>query len=384
MEPKLLVARAVTKLLLQYPFYGSLALALRMMQDDTIDTMCTDGKSIKWSANFVATLDPLQVMFVITHEVLHVAFKHMFRIGKRNHKLWNIACDFAINAILIKMFGIEAMPEGGLYDPQYEGMSAEKIYDLIKDMSDDEVDEITGGRDQWQMGDFQEPKDGNGDAMQEAELDQLSDDIDQKVIIAADTARAVGKLPSEVQELVDIMKRSQVDLETVVSRFVGGDVPADFSYRKINRRSYMMLDMVSPTIAKHSVGHVIIKIDSSASVRKEELQYFLGICNQFVEEKQPESVTIITWDTKVRTVTTYDKGQAIPDLKLTGRGGTLISPVFQYVEDNQLPCDYSIVLSDMCIFDYPERPADYPVLWVSPDMRSKPAPWGKSTWMKAA
>jgi len=384
MEPKLLVARSVTKLLLQYPFYGSLALALRMMQDDTIDTMCTDGKSIKWSANFVATLNALQTMFVICHEVLHVALKHMFRIGKRNFKLWNIACDLSINPILIKMFGIEAMPEGGLYDPQYEGMSAEQIYDLIKDMSDDEIDKITGGRDQWQMGEFQEPKDGNGDAMQEAELDQLSDDIDQKVIIAADTARAAGKLPSEVQELVDIMKRSQVDLETVVSRFVGGDVPADFSYRKINRRSYMMLDMVSPTIAKHSVGHVIIKIDSSASVRSEELQYFLGICNQFVEEKQPESVTIITWDTDVRTVTTYAQGQRIPDLKLTGRGGTLISPVFKYVEDNQLPCDYSIVLSDMCIFDYPERPADYPVLWVSPDIRSKPAPWGKSTWMKAA
>ena len=180
------------------------------------------------------------------------------------------------------------------------------------------------------------------------------------------------------------MKRSQVDLETVISRFVGGDVPADFSYRKINRRSYMMLDMVSPTIAKHSVGHVVIKIDSSASVKSKELQYFLGICNQFVEEKQPESVTIITWDTDVRTVTTYAQGQRIPDLKLTGRGGTLISPVFKYVEDNQLPCDYSIVLSDMYIDDYPERPADYPVLWVSCDLRSKPAPWGKSTWMKAA
>ena len=384
MEPKLLVARAVTKLLLQYPFYGSLALALRMMQDDNIETMCTDGKSIKWSADFVATLNALQTMFVVCHEVLHVALKHMFRIGKRNFKLWNIACDLSINPILIKMFGIEAMPEGGLYDPQYEGMSAEQIYDLIKDMSDDEIDNITGGRDQWQMGDFQEPTDGNGDAMQQAELDQLSDDIDQKVIISADTARAAGKLPSEVQELVNIMKRSRVDIETVVSRFVGGDVPADFSYRKINRRSYMMLDMVSPTIAKHSVGHVVIKIDSSASVNSEELQYFLGICNQFVEEKQPKSVTIITWDTKVRTVTTYAQGQTIPNLELTGRGGTLISPVFKYVEDERLPCDYSIVLSDMCIFDYPERPADYPVLWVSPDIRSKPAPWGKSTWMKAA
>ena len=384
MEPKLLVARAVTKLLLQYPFYGSLALALHLIRDDTIDTMCTDGKSIKWSNNFVATLNALQTMFTICHEVLHVALKHMFRIGKRDHKLWNIACDLSINPILIKMFGIEAMPEGGLYDPQYKGMSAEQIYERIKDMPDDEVDKMTGGRGQWQIGNFEEPKDGNGEAMQKEQLDQLSDDIDQKVILAADTARAAGKLPSEVQELINIMKRSQVDLETVISRFVGGDVPADFSYRKINRRSYMMLDMVSPTIAKHSVGHVVIKIDSSASVKSKELQYFLGICNQFVEEKQPESVTIITWDTDVRTVTTYAQGQRIPDLKLTGRGGTLISPVFKYVEDNQLPCDYSIVLSDMYIDDYHERPADYPVLWVSCDLRSKPAPWGKSTWMKAA
>ena len=156
MEPKLLVARAVTKLLLQYPFYGSLALALHLIRDDTIDTMCTDGKSIKWSNNFVATLNALQTMFTICHEVLHVALKHMFRIGKRDHKLWNIACDLSINPILIKMFGIEAMPEGGLYDPQYEGMSAEQIYERIKDMSDDEIDKMTGGSDQWQIGDLEE------------------------------------------------------------------------------------------------------------------------------------------------------------------------------------------------------------------------------------
>ena len=139
------VARGKTKLLISYPFWGSLALATKFVEDNTIPTMCTDGRTIRWSRAFVDELSPLNVLFVIAHEILHIALMHPLRVGNRNAKLWNIATDLAINIELVKIFGIDAMPEGGLYDPKYDGMSAEQIYKLLQDMSDDELDDTTGG-----------------------------------------------------------------------------------------------------------------------------------------------------------------------------------------------------------------------------------------------
>lgn len=380
MDAKTKVSRAITKLMIQYPFYGSLALSSEVYQDDSIPTMCTDGKSIRWSGDFVDELEPQHVLFVIAHEVMHIALMHPLRIGEREPERWNIACDYAINAELIEIFGVDAMPKGGLFDPQYLGKSAEQVYMSLPN----NLDDITGGGQAWDFGGIQEPRDNQGQKLQPSDIEELEAEITQKTLMAADAAKAVGKLPSSVEELVNIMKRSQVDLETVVSKFVGGDQPNDYSYRRINKRDYTMYGMINRTITNNSVGHTVVAIDSSASVTTEEQQYFLGLVNHFIEEKKPESVTIMTWDVKVQTVNTYQRGEPVPEIGLTGRGGTLVQPVFNYIESENIPCDQMIVLSDMQIFDFPERPARYPVLWVSSWLRSQPAPWGKSTWMKAA
>jgi predicted metal-dependent peptidase len=378
------VARGKTKLLVSYPFWGSLALATKFVEDNTIPTMCTDGRTIRWSRAFVDELSPLNVLFVIAHEILHIALMHPLRVGNRDAKLWNIAADFAINRELIKIFGIDAMPEGGLDDPKYDGMSAEQIYKLLQDMSDDELDNQTGGGQDWDMGGVEEPKNDQGQKLDAAEMDQLEADTKTKVMVAADAAKAIGKIPASVEEMITIMKRSEVDLETVVNKFVGGDKPNDYTFRRINKRDYLMYGMVNRTLENNTVGHTVISIDSSMSVSDTEQEYFLGLVNQFIQSKQPESVTIITWTTSVRNAKTYRKGETVPVIAINDRGGTLVTPVFKYIEQNRIPCDQMIVLSDMQIGDFPDVPPRYPVLWVSSDLRSKPAPWGKSTWMKAA
>ena len=94
-----------------------------------------------------------------------------------------------------------------------------------------------------------------------------------------------------------------------MSRFIGGDTPNDYSFSKIRRRPYAVYDMVLPSIVNVSVGHTVVAIDSGASVSDKELQYFLGLLNQLVDEKQPESVTIITWDTKLRLLLSTAKAK---------------------------------------------------------------------------
>ena len=48
----------------------------------------------------------------------------------RDPKRWNMACDYAINPLLIDA-GLN-LPEGVLLDNRFRGMSAERIYNLIE------------------------------------------------------------------------------------------------------------------------------------------------------------------------------------------------------------------------------------------------------------
>lgn len=379
MDAQTKVSRAITKLMIQYPFYGSLALSSNAKSDDSIPTMCTDGRSISWNPSFVDSISALGTIFVMAHEVMHIALKHPLRRGNRDPERWNIACDYMINYDLVKQ-GVGEMPEGGLYDDQYANMSAEQIYAKLPE----NLDDITGGSDRWKIGDVTEPKNDQGKDLDPTELKQVEADINQKTMMAAEAAKAVGRLPANIEQLVTIMRRADVDLDTVMTRFIGGDKPNDYSFSKVRRRPYAMYDMMLPSLVNVSVGHTVVAIDSSASVSDKELQYFLGLLNQLVDDKQPESVTIITWDTKVQTVTKYGKGQNIPNVALSGRGGTAIRPVFKHVDHEQIDCDQMIVLSDLQIFDYPEVAPRYPVLWVSSWQAAKEAPFGETTYMNAA
>ena len=281
--------------------------------------MCTDGRTIRWSRAFVDELSPLNVLFVIAHEILHIALMHPLRVGNRDAKLWNIATDLAINIELVKIFGLDAMPEGGLYDLKYDGMSAEQIYKLLQDMSDDEIDSTTGGGQDWDMGGIEEPKNNQGQKLDAAEMGQLEAEVQQKVMVAADAAKAIGKLPASIEDVVKVMRRSQVDLETVVNKFVGGEQPSNYTYRRINKRDYTMYGMINRTLENNTVGHTVISIDTSMSVSDTEQEYFLGLVNQFIQSKQPESVTIITWTVSVRNAKTYQKGETVPVIAINDR-----------------------------------------------------------------
>ncbi len=57
MDAQMKVSRSITRLVVKHPFFGSIALSLRVEADPTVSTMCTDGKFIKWNSEFVDTMD---------------------------------------------------------------------------------------------------------------------------------------------------------------------------------------------------------------------------------------------------------------------------------------------------------------------------------------
>ena len=92
--------RACCGLIAEAPFFGTLILRLDFVRDDAIDTFCTDGKHIRYSQKFLDSLTNEEVKGVLVHEVAHCALGHLWRLGGREPRKWNVATDYAINDLL--------------------------------------------------------------------------------------------------------------------------------------------------------------------------------------------------------------------------------------------------------------------------------------------
>jgi predicted metal-dependent peptidase len=156
-ENKLSAAR--TRLILDKPFLGALVLRLPLQAADPgwCATTGTDAKKFYYNPEYIQELHSEEAQFVLAHEALHCALSHFARRGHRVKHRWDIACDYAINPILVTE-GLKP-PPGALMMREYRGMTAEEIYPMIKDndMSEtldqhlyDKQDETEGGQDKQQ------------------------------------------------------------------------------------------------------------------------------------------------------------------------------------------------------------------------------------------
>jgi predicted metal-dependent peptidase len=124
------IQKARTALLLDHPFFGTLLFRLGARARSAIATMATDGVSLYFNPEFVEKLSSAELIGTLAHEVMHPALQHHTRRGGRNPKRWNIACDYAINPMLLDA-GL-TLPQDVLYEARFRGMSAEEIYNRLE------------------------------------------------------------------------------------------------------------------------------------------------------------------------------------------------------------------------------------------------------------
>lgn len=167
--------RARTALIMSQPFFGTLALYLQLVADESIGTMATDGKLLIYAPSFIESITEPELQGVIVHEVMHCAYKHHLRRGKRDPALWNEAGDYCVNRDAIKA-GFK-LPKGALLDARYNGMGAEEIYVRLGAPKQQQPQQGQGqtqqGRGQPQQGQGQgqgqQPQQGQGQGQGQAQ-----------------------------------------------------------------------------------------------------------------------------------------------------------------------------------------------------------------------
>lgn len=402
------ITKAKTLLVLKHPFFA--VTATKMIWRNAgesglpqITTMATDGRHCWWDEHFVDTLTVHKCCGVCGHETLHVALMHMLRRGNRDPLIWNIACDLAVNPIILDA-GMQ-LPENRLFDAKYANWRVEAIYDDIiknrpelpphwsipqpsqpgqgqpqppqqgqpsQDNQPGQNDPQSGkqgkGEPKPLWGSFTEPRNDDGSPMSEAEKTELEEEIKITVLQAAKAAQGIGKLPGALKGLVKAVGKPKVNWQDYIPMWIKGKVPDNYTWKRPNRKMLGLYNMIMPSIEFNGAGFGVLSIDASGSVSDEELRMNAREIIGLIERCKPAKLTIIVHDAKVQTVEEWTEGEDFERLKITGRGGTRIKPVFDYVktELDDTP-DWMICFTDCAINDYPSAKdaPDFPVLWAA-------------------
>ncbi len=119
----------VRRVLALYPFFGSVASGAEYIEAKGTGTVRNNGRDILYDPEYLAGLTDSQQLFVLAHELCHVAFGHKSRGTGRDPAVWDAAADAVINQWL-KRDGLEIIP-GGIDYPEAIEYDAESYYEIL-------------------------------------------------------------------------------------------------------------------------------------------------------------------------------------------------------------------------------------------------------------
>ena len=123
------IAALKRKMLVKYPFFGSVVASVGYKENKDIPTAGTDGETIYYNPEYLESLSVEEQTFIFAHAVCHIAFNHILRSEGKDPELWNIATDGVINQFL-KRDGLKMAP-GGVDMAEAINYDAEQLYEKL-------------------------------------------------------------------------------------------------------------------------------------------------------------------------------------------------------------------------------------------------------------
>jgi predicted metal-dependent peptidase len=362
---RLVKARAT--LLIEQPFFGALALRLKLTpmppeahavfkSRGLKPTLAVDGSTIYYDENFVMETEIPLLRSAVAHEVGHCVFDHMTRRGSREPAKWNIAADYVVNDMIVDA-GFQLGEHWVQPNPAWKNFTADQIYNLLPDQP-------KGDRGQDVV------LDGSGD---EDEAEAQRDEWRDAVMQAAHAAKSAGKLPASLQRFVDELTTSKVDWRAVLRRFVTERTKDDYSWSRPNRRM-LAHGLILPGMYSESMGELVTVIDTSGSIDQATLTAFATEIEDIRSKVRPRKTIVMYCDAAVNHVDEF-----LPEdeffVKPHGGGGTDFRPPFYWLEKHSIEPKALIYLTDM-YGTFPDAPVQFPVLWCA--TTDTQGPWGET------
>jgi predicted metal-dependent peptidase len=308
-----------------------------------------------------------QIEFVIAHEILHCVFDHIIRRDDRDPRVYNIACDYLVNNLLVRDKIGEVVNQIQIFqDFKYDGWISEEVYDDIKDKYDDEelealgelldehIDwekdgdeegEANGGKPNASGGKDKEKKSKRPKYSKE-ELKKIRDEIKESMITSAQSAGA-GNTPGEIARMIKELTEPKMNWRELLRQQIQSTIKSDFTFSRPSRKGWHT-GAVLPGMNFMDTVDLCIGIDMSGSIGNQQAQDFLGEVKGIMDEYKDYKIKLWCFDTAVYNEEDFsaDGGNDLMDYEILGGGGTDFDANWTYMKQNDIQPKKFIMFTD--------------------------------------
>ena len=392
------IMRALRMVTVPLPHLAGLAAAVRVDLDDRVPTMgiFASGRLVANPA-FTARLSGDDLVFVLAHELLHLALRTHDRARGSGRLEFNYAHDYIINDMLRHALGVTAIPAGGLDMPGAREKSAEEIVLEMRRTGNaassrtqvwegmvTTLDQVLGAARQAAPGSLGDVL----DALREHEMfpDGSADQVKRARAIrdlatrSMALARAVGAMRgrgaeagSSQQNVKALRGVYRTPWQLALQVWLEGVAPGERTFTRASRRGHDRCDVVMPGRKRYSWMLNVI-LDTSASM-SDEIPFALGAIADFCDVTGVDEIRLVQCDTVVTADETLSPSE-LADYQVSGYGGSDLTPALMALaEDPRVTA--ALVITDGDI-SYPGEPVPYAVLWALPhDKATFQPPYGR-------
>lgn len=331
-----------------FPLLGAVAAAFRIVDDpDAVRRMDIPVAAVSAQLGEIyinprCRLNLEEWKFVLAHEFLHAALRHDVRCEDRDPELWNVACDYVVNAWLVEM-KIGTAPEFVLLDERFSGMAVESVYDFI-------CEDMRRYR-SVHAGDILYGDTGWWDSLDGSRTDALYRSALQQGLAYQET-HGRGYLPAGLVEEIRAISRPPIRWDVELAKWFDEQfVPVEKhrTYARLSRRQSSTPDIPRPawhteeqTVQQRIFG---VLLDTSGSMDRGLLAAALGSIASYSEARDVHHVRVVFCDAMA-----YDQGIMAPEeiagaVQVRGRGGTKLQPGIDLLDrDDRFPKDAPLLI----------------------------------------
>lgn len=319
----------------------------------------TDGNIIYFAPDYLMDIYEQEVRLVnrlYLHMTLHCIYRHLFRIGKRNKRLWNLACDIAVESVIDGLdYSCVKMRLPALRDVFYHRvkdtckiLTCDLIYDFL-DKSAIGEQELAELEREFLVDDHEYWYHSDSNKKSRSQNEQKWENISRKMQTSMETVeKGAGNENQSLYQSVEVENRERYDYREFLRRFavyreeIQLD-PDDFDYNiyTYGLSHYGNMPLIEPMEQREikKIQDFVIAIDTSFSCSEEQVKSFLEeTCHiLFTSESffQKVNIRVLQCDNRVQKDDRLENAAQMEDyinhLAIKGRGGTDFRPVFEYV-----------------------------------------------------
>jgi predicted metal-dependent peptidase len=284
------LTRAKIQIQLKSPFFSYLSLYLKFKVDNNCDTAyVTPRGEMGYNETFMEELYRQDIkgeviQGLVIHELYHLAFLNLARVGTRDKRNWNIATDLINNTMLLKE-GKYSLPKGdykGLYADYNDNFeiathygiyviekvsekNADMIYDELTKIQQEYQDRKEKGEGTTQQEQKQHDKEHDkydneteeqkeekkkiGDnlldneykgfdehiykeweKLSEKEKKEVEKEWNDRVAEALAVAKMRGDIPKGIARMFEDLHKEKIDWKTLLNNYIINELPHDYSW----------------------------------------------------------------------------------------------------------------------------------------------------------